>query len=156
MNSKTMAVVNTVNCNGVMGRGLAAQFRRRYPVMFEAYAEACARGDIQVGRVWPWALPAADALPPGPPPLYVVNFPTKKNWWEPSQLGWVSAGLDSLVLWVKTGCVESIAVPALGCQNGGLSWAEVRPMIERKLEGLENCRVSLYAPHRSILPAAQE
>lgn len=135
----TEALCCTVNCVGVMGRGIALEFKNRYPEMFKEYARLCKRKFIQVGKVWIWWNPE-----PGNP-RYIINFPTKEHWRNPSKLEWISAGLADLNNRVMMIGIESIAIPALGCANGGLRFEDVRPLIEEKLNDLE-IPVLLYEP----------
>ena len=141
--SGAQVLVNTVNCVGVMGKGIALEFKERYPDMFKEYAKLCRRNYIKVGKVWIWHehdLPCHDERC-----RYVFNFPTKEHWRNPSKLEWISSGLDDLKYRVIMLEVESIAIPALGCANGGLDWNDVRPVIESKLNDLE-IPVYLYEP----------
>ena len=135
------ALVNTVNTVGVMGKGLALQFKRRFPSNFEVYAGACRRGEVQVGCM----LVVETAGPPGP--RFIINFPTKKHWRNPSQLEYVRAGLVALVSEVKTRGIRSIAIPPLGCGNGGLAWSDVRPLIDQALIELPGVRVLVFSQH---------
>lgn len=134
------ALVNTVNTVGVMGKGLALQFKRRFPANFSAYAAACKRGEVVVGRM----LVVETNVPIGP--RSIINFPTKKHWRDPSQLEYVRAGLDALVEEIRARSIRSIAVPALGCGNGGLAWSDVEPLIERAMAELSDVRVVVFAP----------
>src|SRR6185295_3486452 len=124
------ALVNTVNTVGVMGKGLALQFKRRFPATFTAYAAACKRGEVEIGRMLVVETKASAG------PRYIVNFPTKKHWRDPSRLEYVRAGLDALVEEIRTRGIRSIAVPPLGCGNGGLAWSDVEPLIERAMAAL--------------------
>lgn len=133
----TDAIVNTINCVGVMGKGLALSFKQRYPAMFRAYADACSSGEVEIGKMWIWYNQE--------PPRYIFNFPTKLHWRNPSQLSWIEKGLDDLRLHVIMKSIESLALPALGCTNGGLSFADVRPLVEQKLGDLD-CRILLFEP----------
>lgn len=143
LDANVEALVNTVNTVGVMGKGLALQFKRRFPSNFEVYAEACRRGEVQVGRM----LVVETAERTGP--RFIINFPTKKHWRDPSRLEYVRAGLVALVSEVRTRGIRSIAVPPLGCGNGGLAWADVRPLIESALRTLPEVRVLLFSPDAS-------
>src|SRR4051812_42763684 len=116
LNASVEALVNTVNTVGVMGKGLALQFKRRFPENFRAYAAACKRGEVAIGRMF-----VTEMYGPTPP-RYLINFPTKKHWRDPSQLEYVRAGLAALVGEIRTRGIRSIAVPPLGCGNGGLAW----------------------------------
>lgn len=133
------ALVNAVNCVGVMGKGIALQFKRRFPDNFDAYAAACREGRLRPGRIF--VGPAGE----GERARYVVNFPTKRHWRDASRLSDVAAGLDHLADWLRMGLVSSIAVPALGCGLGGLRWADVRPLVTSTL-GATGVRVLLYGP----------
>src|SRR5262249_34013059 len=119
------ALVNTVNCAGVMGRGIALQFKRAFPENFTAYAAACRREEVPRGRML-----AVETRRPANP-RYIVNFPTKRHWKEKSRMADIEHGLEALVADVKRLGIRSIAVPPLGCGLGGLDWSEVRPRIER-------------------------
>ena len=137
LRSAAHALVNTVNCVGVMGKGLALQFKAAFPAMFTAYAAACRRGELAPGRLHTFELPDG---------RWVVNLPTKRHWREPSRLEDVEAGLLALVEWVDARGVGSVAVPALGCTNGGLPWRAVRPRIEAAFSELPRVRVELHPP----------
>ena len=134
-------LVNPVNCVGVMGKGLAATFKQRYPGNFAAYAAACAQGRVTPGRMLYTVNPDPDAWP-----RFIVNFPTKRHWRDRSRIGDVRAGLDDLArVIVETGS-RSVAVPALGCGLGGLLWADVRPLVENALGDLPDVDVTVFAP----------
>lgn len=136
----TDAVVNTVNCVGVMGKGIALQFKRRYPEMFTSYQAACKAGDVQIGHMTTFSTGEIVG------PQWVVNFPTKKHWRSPSKLEWIEAGLVDLRRTITELGITSIAIPPLGAGNGGLDWADVRPLIESALQDLPGVEVRLYAP----------
>ncbi len=141
------ALVNTVNTVGVMGKGIALQFKRAYPANFHAYRAACARGEVRVGEVWPFDTGIIGAR------RYILNFPTKRHWRTPSRLEDIAAGLDSLVDVVTKYGITSVAIPALGCGNGGLNWADVRPLIERACERMAGVRSVIFAPEGAPAPA---
>ncbi|GAA2134004.1 macro domain-containing protein [Kitasatospora kazusensis] len=130
------ALVNTVNTVGVMGKGLALQFKRAFPDMFATYASACRAGQVQPGVVFPIGLPDG---------RWVLNFPTKRHWRQPSRLDDIQSGLDDLVRVIAELKLQSVAVPPLGCGNGGLPWSQVRSLIMEKLGGLD-IDVRLYGP----------
>ncbi|MFY1598358.1 macro domain-containing protein [Micromonospora sp. WMMD737] len=134
------ALVNPVNTVGVMGKGLALAFKRAHPANFTAYRAACAAGTVRLGRMFVY-----DSGTPGRH-RYVVNFPTKGHWRSPSRLAGIESGLPNLVRVLRDDRIASVAVPALGCGNGGLDWAEVRPLIEAALVDLPNVQVCLYEP----------
>ena len=133
------ALINPINTHGVMGKGLALEFKRRYPRNFAAYKAAFERGELEVGRMF--------SVPTGVlAPRYIVNFPTKQHWRNPSKLEYVKQGLVALVQEISRLELESIAVPALGCGLGGLEWEDVLPIIKRTLEPLESVQVWVYPP----------
>jgi len=134
------ALVNTVNCVGVMGRGIALQFRKAFPENFKAYKSICDRKQLQPGMVFVYDLNRFEN------PKYVINFPTKRHWKGKSQIEYVEAGLEALVQEVRNRSIKSIAIPPLGCGLGGLDWVQVRQMIERTLAALPNVKVLLYEP----------
>ena len=136
------ALVNTVNCVGVMGRGIAAQFKRAYPENFIAYQTACKRREMRPGRM----LIVETGLKVNP--RWVINFPTKRHWRSNSQIDDIESGLAALLVDVRRLGIKSIAVPPLGCGLGGLDWSDVRPRIERAFAGLPNVRVLLFEPER--------
>lgn len=142
------ALVNTVNTVGVMGKGIALQFKRAYPEMFKAYAAACKRGEVQLGKVHVWPTDAMTG------PRYIINFPTKGHWKARSKLRDVETGLVDLVEVVRELGVTSIAVPPLGCGHGGLRWSDVRPLIENAFESEADVDVIVYAPEAT--PAAAD
>jgi O-acetyl-ADP-ribose deacetylase (regulator of RNase III) len=142
------ALVNTVNTVGVMGKGIALQFKRAYPANFRAYREACARGDVRIGSVWTF-----DSGVLGPR-RFVLNFPTKRHWRDGSRLDDIAAGLGSLVEVVNEHGIKSVAIPALGCGNGGLDWADVRPLIEQACERMNDVRAVIFPPEGAPEPAA--
>jgi O-acetyl-ADP-ribose deacetylase (regulator of RNase III) len=142
------ALVNTVNTVGVMGKGIALQFKRAYPANFRAYREACARGDVRIGSVWTFDTGVLG------PRRFVLNFPTKRHWRDGSRLDDIAAGLGSLVEVVNEHGIKSIAIPALGCGNGGLDWADVRPLIEQACERMNDVRAVIFPPEGAPEPAA--
>ncbi len=133
------ALVNTVNCVGVMGKGIAAQFKLKYPSMYEFYRFHCNAGFMQIGTVY--THPIGEDKP-----RYVINVPTKLHWYNPSEYSYITQGLEALVAEVVRLDIKSIAIPPLGCGNGRLSWALVRPMIEQACLSIPNVDVRLYEP----------
>lgn len=133
------ALVNTVNTVGVMGKGIALQFKRAYPDMYRAYEHAAKAGELTLGHMHVWETGAFDG------PRFIINFPTKRHWRGPSRLDYIAAGLDDLLLVVRERGIRSIALPPLGCGNGGLDWAEVKSLIEERLGHLP-IDVILYPP----------
>lgn len=149
LTSDVDALVNAVNTVGVMGKGIALQFRRAFPEMFDAYAKACRDGEVQVGQmhVWETGTAAGTSTSTVAGPRFIVNFPTKQHWRAPSQLAWIEDGLTDLVRVIEENKIRSIAVPALGAGNGGLDWAQVRPKIEDALAEIDGLEVQLFVPH---------
>ena len=135
--SQAQTLVNTVNCVGVMGKGVAAAFKQRFPAMFEDYRRRCERHAVRLGEPYLYR-DASGAL--------IVNFPTKDHWRSPSRLGDIERGLDHFVAHAAQWGVRSVAMPPLGCGNGGLEWSDVGPLIYRKLHALP-LDVEVYAPY---------
>lgn len=161
--------VNTVNCVGVMGKGIALQFRRAYPAMFKDYARRCAAREVRLGEPYLYREPA-EAAPPHPvqlrlgeepapygarPSPWILNFPIKGHWRALSRLEDLDRGLDHLEARYREWGVESLAVPAIGCQNGGLRWADVGPRLLARLERL-GIPVEIYAPHEAAARESTE
>lgn len=142
------ALVNTVNCVGVMGKGIALQFKRRYPHVFTAYQRACKRGEVRIGQMFVTPTEQLDG------PRLVINFPTKKHWRSPSRLEYIEMGLAGLRETILEYGITSIAVPPLGAGSGGLEWADVEPMIVQKLGDLEDVDIELFVPSAELRPIA--
>jgi O-acetyl-ADP-ribose deacetylase (regulator of RNase III) len=134
------ALVNTVNTVGVMGKGVALQFKEAYPENFRRYAQSCKLGEVRVGRMFVTELSCLFG------PRWIINFPTKEHWRNRTQTAWIEEGLEDLRRVIREKKIASIAVPPLGCGNGGLRWQDVRPLIEEALGGLPNLEVHLYEP----------
>lgn len=141
LKSEAEALVNSVNCVGVMGRGIALQFKNAYPENFKAYAAACKRDEVQPGRLFVFETGQLT------PPRYIVNFPTKRHWRGKSRMEDIEAGLASLVEWIRDRGICSIAIPPLGSGLGGLNWIDVRRRIEETLRPLEGVQVLVYEPN---------
>jgi O-acetyl-ADP-ribose deacetylase (regulator of RNase III) len=139
------ALVNTVNTKGVMGKGVALQFRRAFPDNYKAYRAACAAGDVMLGRMFVFMT----GRPEGP--CAIINFPTKNHWRSRSRLPDIEAGLRDLRRVLLELDVRSVALPPLGCGLGGLRWSDVGPMIERALADLP-LRAIVYEPHPAPAP----
>lgn len=131
--------VNTVNCVGVMGAGVALAFKQRYPEMFKDYQSACKDGRVRPGRMYVWKSLEGD---------WIINFPTKRNWRDPSRYEDIEAGLDDLRAYLEGVGSVSVALPALGCGHGGLDWERVSAMIRDKLDGLDT-HILVFAPSAS-------
>jgi len=138
------ALVNTVNCVGFMGRGIALQFKRAFPQNFKVYQAACKRHEVQPGKM---LVVETGQLTH---PRYIVNFPTKRHWRGPSRLDDIETGLAALAAEVRRLGIRSIAVPPLGCGLGGLDWSEVRPRIERAFAALPEVHVLLFEPSQTV------
>lgn len=142
------ALVNTVNTEGVMGKGIALQFKNAFPAMFKDYAAAAKRGEVKLGHMHVWRTEMLDG------PQYVINFPTKAHWRAKSRIGDIETGLQDLVRVVKELGITSIAVPPLGCGNGGLNWGDVEPRIRSAFDALPEVDVQVFLP--SGAPAASD
>lgn len=134
------ALVNTVNCVGFMGKGIALQFKQAFPENFDAYQKAVRAGDVQPGRVFVFETGMMTN------PRHIINFPTKRHWRGNSRLEDIKSGLTALIEEVQRLGVRSIAVPPLGCGLGGLAWDTVRPLIEQAFADLPDVEVLLFAP----------
>lgn len=144
------ALVNTVNTQGVMGKGIALQFKKAWPAMFDAYRRACARGEVREGTMHVWETGATIG------PRFIINFPTKRHWRSPSRMEDIELGLVDLARVIRQEGITSIAVPPLGCGNGGLEWSDVEPRIRSRLaEVAHNTNVVLFPPHRTPVPEHQ-
>lgn len=139
------AIVNTVNCVGIMGKGIALQFKKKWPENFKAYSKACKKGEIKPGKVFVYNLTGISEKP-----QYIVNFPTKNHWREKSKLSYIEEGLNDLKLFIQNNNIKSIAIPPLGCGNGCLEWSTVKIMIENAFSSLENIDVHLFEPGSAL------
>ena len=133
------ALVNSVNCVGVMGRGIALQFKKRYPENFKAYKKACDRGEVEPGRMFVFETGRMS-------PRFIVNFPTKRHWREKSRIEDIEAGLAALSHEIRERGIESVAMPALGSDLGKLDWADVKARIDDALGGLAGVNVAVFEP----------
>ena len=143
MESRAKALVNTVNTVGVMGKGIALQFKEAYPHNFNVYRKACKAGTFSTGQVL--VVPDHDAFGE----RLIINFPTKAHWRSPSTYAFVETGLIALRHYLEENAVESIAIPPLGCGNGGLEWLRVKGIIEVQLAGLAT-EIHVYEPNEHI------
>ncbi len=141
------ALVNTVNCVGVMGRGIALQFKKSYPHNFKQYEIACKRKEVQPGKMF--AVRVSDLTKPN----FIINFPTKRHWRGRSRIEDIESGLRALVNEIQKLQIKSIAIPPLGCGLGGLEWREVKPIIQSAFEGLD-LEVIVFEP--SSAPSSEE
>lgn len=140
LDSPAEALINTVNTVGVMGKGIALMFKDAFPENYEAYVAACKRGEVEIGRMFVTQRNAMQG------PRWIINFPTKKHWRNPSKLEWIVAGLADLKSVIVRDTIRSVALPPLGAGNGGLDWAMVRPEIERALNDIPGVEVIVYEP----------
>lgn len=136
------ALVNTVNCVGIMGRGIALQFKEKFPANFRAYAAACERGEVRPGHMFVYPTGWVTG------PKYIINFPTKRHWRGKSRIEDIEAGLAALRLEIERRGIRSIAIPPLGAGLGGLDWKEVRPRIERALKSLDDVHIAVFEPNK--------
>jgi O-acetyl-ADP-ribose deacetylase (regulator of RNase III) len=134
------ALVNTVNCVGISGRGISLQFRKTFPENFKAYEATCKRREVQPGRMFVFETGRLTN------PRYIINFPTKRHWRGKSRLEDIELGLEDLVREVRRLGIRSIAVPPLGSGLGGLNWSNVRPRIEAALEQLPDVHAIIFEP----------
>lgn len=139
----TEAIVNTVNCVGVMGKGVALEFKRRWPENFSEYKKLCDARRLSPGSMF--VFDNHDFLNDGTH-RYLINFPTKQHWRSQSKIEYVRDGLVDFVRQVRELGIKSVAMPPLGCGNGGLDWSEVRPLIEKSLADLPDVRFVVFAP----------
>jgi O-acetyl-ADP-ribose deacetylase (regulator of RNase III) len=140
LEAKVDALVNTVNTVGVMGKGIALMFKERFPANFKEYAAACKEGTVRIGEMFVTTNNGFDG------PRWIINFPTKQQWFQPTKLEWIQKGLTALKTVIREKQIQSIALPPLGCGNGGLNWKIVRPIIERELGGIEGVEIIVYEP----------
>jgi len=134
------ALVNTVNCVGIMGRGVALQFKNVFPANFDAYVAACRRGEVQPGRMF--VFETGQLMNP----RFIINFPTKRDWRGKSRLEDIEKGLVALVEEIRSRNIRSIAIPPLGAGLGGLDWGQVRSRIVDALQGIEDLHAIVYEP----------
>lgn len=144
------AIVNTVNCVGVMGKGIALQFRNKWPENFRAYEAFCKAKKLRPGHMFVFDSGALVK------PNFIVNFPTKDHWRGKSHIEYISDGLVDLVAQVRRLGIRSIAIPPLGCGNGGLDWADVKPLIESAFAALPDVEVRLFPPDGAPEPKSME
>ncbi len=144
LESNAKALINTVNTVGVMGKGIALQFKKAYHNNFKTYVDACKRKEIEIGKL----LVTKDSnLNSGE--KYIINFPTKKDWRKPSEYFYIESGLDDLIRVIKENNIDSVAIPPLGAGNGGLEWEKVKKIIEQKLGHLDT-EIIVYEPTQQI------
>jgi O-acetyl-ADP-ribose deacetylase (regulator of RNase III) len=134
------AFVNSVNCVGVMGRGIALQFKNNYPDNFKAYAKACERDEVQPGQMFVFETGRLTN------PRYIINFPTKRHWRGKSRMEDIESGLEALTKEIRERNIRSIAIPPLGSDLGGLNWNDVSPRIEAMLRDFDGVHAVIFTP----------
>lgn len=144
LDSSAQALVNTVNTMGVMGKGIALQFKKAYPNNYKAYQKACKNNELHAGKMFV----TLDSNTTSGERI-IINFPTKTSWKKPSEYKYIEDGLENLVELINYKKIESIAIPPLGAGNGGLNWEKVKKIIEQKLENL-NVAIYVYEPTLQI------
>jgi len=144
LESSAEALVNTVNTVGVMGKGIALQFKERFPLNFKKYAEACKKGEMKIGQM----LVVQENTLQGE--RLIVNFPTKVEWYKKSQYDYIEEGLKNLVETIEKYNIKSIAIPPLGCGNGGLDWSKVKPMVEKYLSPMQQVKIDVFEPNEEV------
>jgi O-acetyl-ADP-ribose deacetylase (regulator of RNase III) len=141
LTAEVEALVNTVNCVGIMGRGVALQFKERFPANFKAYETACRLEEVQPGRMFVYETGTLTN------PKYIINFPTKRHWRGKSRMEDIDSGLRALESEIRNRGIKSIAIPPLGSGLGGLEWLDVRPRIEAALRDFNDLRVLVFEPN---------
>lgn len=139
--SPAQVLTNTVNCVGVMGKGVALEFKNRYRGLFEDYRSRCDKQSVQPGKPYLWENDR----------YQILNFPTKRHWKDKSRLDDIEAGLKYLAENYSKMGIDSLAMPALGCGNGGLNWNDVKPLIDKYLGSIVDLDVYVYQPQQSSL-----
>lgn len=150
LEAKTQALVNTVNTVGVMGKGIALQFKEQFPVNFKIYATACKNGEMQIGKM----LVVKENTMHGE--KWIINFPTKTEWFKKSQYDYLEKGLVDLVRVITEYNIKSIAIPPLGSGNGGLKWSNVKLLLEKYLGGLAGVEILIYEPNDAVKEILQK
>ena len=140
LESDAEALVNTINTVGVMGKGIALMFKERFPANFDAYADACKEGRVRVGEMFVTENRELNG------PRWIVNFPTKTHWRTRTRPEWIEDGLKALIEVIREKNIRSVALPPLGCGNGGLDWSEVRPLIEAALAEVQDLEAVVFQP----------
>ncbi|BCG58085.1 type II toxin-antitoxin system antitoxin DNA ADP-ribosyl glycohydrolase DarG [Paenibacillus sp. URB8-2] len=146
LEAEAEALINTVNCVGVMGKGIALQFKQAFPGNFKEYAKACKNNLVMPGKMF--VVPTGYMLNP----KYIINFPTKRHWKEKSKIEDIKSGLIDFIDTIKENGIKSVAVPPLGCGNGGLDWNQVKPLIEASAQEVPDVLFMVYPPEGSPEP----
>jgi O-acetyl-ADP-ribose deacetylase (regulator of RNase III) len=139
LTSEAEALVNTVNTVGVMGKGIALMFKEQFPDNMINYKKACKHKLVQVGKMFVTERQDSN-------PRWIINFPTKQHWRNPSKMEWIIEGLKNLHQFIQDNKIKSIAIPPLGAGNGKLSWQDVRKQIESTLSDLRDVDIQVYEP----------
>lgn len=134
------ALVNTVNCVGVMGKGVALQFKERFPENYKAYRRACATGEVRLGKIFAFSTDTFEK------PRWILNFPTKRHWKEHSRIEYIVSGLNDLAEFIRRNDIRSVALPPLGCGLGRLEWAVVKPLIVTRFSKMSDVHVYVHEP----------
>ena len=140
LDANTEALINAVNTVGVMGKGIALAFKKRFPKNYLIYRQACIKGELRIGKM----LITDTGLVENP--RYIINFPSKNHWKEKSRIEYIQEGLIDLVSIVDEKNIQSVAIPALGCGLGGLNWQDVHPLISKAFEPFKNIHVMIFEP----------
>jgi O-acetyl-ADP-ribose deacetylase (regulator of RNase III) len=138
LDASAEALVNTVNTVGVMGKGIALMFKEAFPGNFRAYEDACKKHEVKVGEMFVTSTGRLSG------PRWIINFPTKKHWRNPSKIEWIENGLKDLRHVIEENNIRSIALPPLGAGNGGLDWLEVRPKVEAALSYMKDVNILVF------------
>ena len=150
LESNSEALVNTVNTVGVMGKGIALQFKERFPQNYKVYAAACKNGEVEIGKM----LVFKEITMNGE--KLIINFPTKTEWYKKSQYKYIEEGLKDLVKVIETYEVKSISIPPLGSGNGGLKWSNVKALMDKYLGNLANVEIIIYEPNDAVKEILQK
>ena len=160
MLDKVDVLVNTVNCYGIMGKGIALYFKSKFPKMYKEYKQMCDDKLLRPGAMHWYSMPSDNKdyisedlfSAPIKQTNYILNFPTKDHWRANSKISYIEDGLTALIKDLQTSHtdIKSIAMPPLGCGNGGLDWAIVKPLIEKAFQQLPHIELFLFEPQESI------
>jgi len=154
LDEEAEALVNTVNCIGFMGRGIALDFKKAFPENFDAYAVRCKNGKMDPKKVFVFETDKKKGnlrfdfgKKHKAPPRYIINFPTKRHWRGKSKIEDIKSGLESLEEEIRLRKIKSIAIPPLGCGLGGLDWQKVKPLIQAAMGNLDDVQITVFEPH---------
>jgi O-acetyl-ADP-ribose deacetylase (regulator of RNase III) len=150
LDAETEALVNTVNTVGIMGKGIALQFKERFPHNFKEYADACKKGLVKTGKMLVVEENSLDGH------KIIINFPTKTDWFRKSQYSFIEEGLKDLVNVIKERHIKSIAIPPLGCGNGGLKWNKVKALMDKYLAGIQGVDITVFEPNDMVKEILQK